>query len=786
MTGFPWSSRARLIASAGALSIGALWGPAAQAQTGPATGEQGATQVGEIVVTAERRVTDIQKTPLAITAVQPQALDKSFITNVVGLDAIVPSMESTKTSGFENIVTIRGIGSGTPENDLTTVPGVSLFVDGVYLVNTITLEQTLFDIDHIEVLRGPQGALYGQSSIGGAINIITKQPQLHVFSGSADFSAGDYDLFRERAEVNLPIGNTLALRVSFQKYDEEGFTVDEAIPNFREDDAHDGAIKAALLWQPVDNFSATLTGEWYRADQHGQAQKNVNDPEPSPWEIYQDYPSKNELTTELYHLNLQYDFSAFSIRSVSAYQGLNSVLQEDSSRSAISLIGAYDDVAGWNTTVHSYTEEFDILSKPGSALDWIVGGFYLNQKSRQFVAEFEGGDTPNPDVMVLPDIEANRPANLAYGNDSLVSRISDSVFAQATYHILPDLRLTLGGRYNHDSYLDNSLNFSGVDFGGSASGPLTPVINPASDNVGTWRAELDYDATPDNMLYASSSRGYKPAGANGKTAQVFGGVVLIPASFLPETNTAFEVGSKNFFFDHTLRFNVAAFYYLYDNMQYIEYSPIPFGSGISNIPSIHIYGFEAEGAFNGMNNHLHINGTLALENGQVASPYKTIDSTIANPIESQPYPSPCAFGGAYYNPACWAGAEHPGQHPTGDAQGFGRDRRLLRHRHPLGHADAVHPVRLSRERVGADLQRAGPRLDSGLRTDKPQPAVSAHGIAPLAFAGGDQRLQRRRGQFALHRSLRHRSDEPAVHSAAADHRNGGLRLVSRAGHLDHL
>jgi iron complex outermembrane receptor protein len=475
-----------------------------------------------------------------------------------------------------------------------------------------------------------------------------------VFSGSADFSAGDYDLFRERAEVNLPIGNTLALRVSFQKYDEEGFTVDEAIPNFREDDAHDGAIKAALLWQPVDNFSATLTGEWYRADQHGQAQKNVNDPEPSPWEIYQDYPSKNELTTELYHLNLQYDFSAFSIRSVSAYQGLNSVLQEDSSRSAISLIGAYDDVAGWNTTVHSYTEEFDILSKPGSALDWIVGGFYLNQKSRQFVAEFEGGDTPNPDVMVLPDIEANRPANLAYGNDSLVSRISDSVFAQATYHILPDLRLTLGGRYNHDSYLDNSLNFSGVDFGGSASGPLTPVINPASDNVGTWRAELDYDATPDNMLYASSSRGYKPAGANGKTAQVFGGVVLIPASFLPETNTAFEVGSKNFFFDHTLRFNVAAFYYLYDNMQYIEYSPIPFGSGISNIPSIHIYGFEAEGAFNGMNNHLHINGTLALENGQVASPYKTIDSTIANPIESQPYPSPCAFGGAYYNPACWA------------------------------------------------------------------------------------------------------------------------------------
>ena len=661
MTGFPWSSRARLIASAGALSIGALWGATAQAQTAPPSADgAGATQIGEIVVTAERRATDIQKTPLAITAISPQTLDKSFITTVAGLDAIVPSLESTKTSGFENIVTIRGVGSETPENDLTTVPGVSLFVDGVYLVNTITLEQTLFDIDHIEVLRGPQGALYGQSSIGGAINIVTNQPQLHVFSGSADFSIGDYDLTRERAEVNLPIGNTLALRVSFQKYDEEGFTIDEAIPNFREDDAHDGSVKAALLWQPVDNFSATLTGQWYRADQHGQAQKNVNDPEPSPWEIFQDYPSKNELTTELYHLNLQYDFSWFSIRSVSAYQGLNSVLQEDSSRSAISLLGAYDDVAGWNTTVHSYTEEFDILSKPGSTLEWIVGGFYLSQASRQFVAEFEGGDTPNPDVMVPADIETNRPANLAYGNDLRLQRLSESIFAQATYHILPDLRLTVGGRYNHDSYAENNSTFSGVNFGGAATGPITPVMNPASDNVGTWRAEIDYDVTPDNMLYASSARGYKPAGANGRVAQVFGGVTLIPASFLPETNTAFEVGSKNFVFDHTLRFNVAGFYYLYDNMQYIEDSPIPFDSGISNIPSVHIYGFEAEASYFGMNNHLHINGSLALENGYVASPYKTIDSTIANPIEAQPYPSPCAFGvppnygGPYNNPPCWA------------------------------------------------------------------------------------------------------------------------------------
>jgi iron complex outermembrane receptor protein len=668
MARFPSSPRDALIVSAFALAIGAACGVPARALAADATDQSAATSVGEVVVTAERRSEDIQRTPLALTAVQAQTLDKSFINDISGLNALVPSLESTKTAGFENIVTIRGIGSETPENDITTVPGVSLFVDGVYMVNTISIEQTLFDVDHIEVLRGPQGALYGQSSTGGAINILSNQPKLDGFGGMMDISAGNYALTRERIALNLPLGDTVALRVSFQKYDHQGFTVDEALPDFREDDAHDTSLKAALLWQPNANFSATITGQWYWARGNGEAQKNINDPEPSPWQIYQDYPSLNDLTTQLYHLNLQYDFSWFSIRSVSGYQGLSSVLQEDSSRSAISLLAAepggcpdvyqapicYDDVAAWTTTVHSYTEEFDILSKPGARLEWIVGGFYLHQSSRQFVAEFEGGDTPNPDVAVLPNIEALRPANLAYGNDSLVSRISDSIFAQATYHILPDLRLTLGGRYNHDSYLDTSLNFSGVNAGGSATGPIIPVVNPASDNVGTWRAELDYDVTPDNMLYASSSRGYKPAGANGKNPQVFGGVVLIPASFLPETNTAFEVGSKNFFFDHTLRFNVAGFYYLYDNMQYIEYSPTPFGSGISNIPAVHIYGFEAEASYQGMNNHLHINGSLALENGSVASPYKTIDSTVATPIEAAPFPSPCAFGGIYYNPACYA------------------------------------------------------------------------------------------------------------------------------------
>src|SRR5882762_6503874 len=243
------------------------WGAIpAQAQTQTADANpaaaHGTQAIEEIHITAERRSTDIQKTALAVTAVTPEALEKSNVVDLAGLNGMVPSMEVTKSAGFETIVTVRGVGSETPENAPITVPGVALFIDGVYVANTISLDQTLFDLDHIEVLRGPQGALFGQSAIGGAISLVTKQPELNSFGGSGDVSFGNYNLHRERAEVNIPIGDTIAVRASVQQYQHDGFTKDTAIPGFTLDDANDLSGKLAVTWKPVDTFSATLTGQW--------------------------------------------------------------------------------------------------------------------------------------------------------------------------------------------------------------------------------------------------------------------------------------------------------------------------------------------------------------------------------------------------------------------------------------------------------------------------------------------------------------------------------------------
>jgi iron complex outermembrane receptor protein len=659
----------RNLTAASCLTALAVAAPlAAHAADATATGAAAAAMANPtVVVTAEHRTVSIQKAPLAITAVSSRQIDQSGVTLVSGLNAVVPSLEVTKASGFENLVAIRGVGSETPENSLTTVPGVSEFVDGVYIANTISLDQTLFDIDNIQVLRGPQGALYGESSIGGAILINTVQPKLGVFDAQADFTAGNYNLFRERGEVNIPLSDQFALRVSAQKYDHDGFTKDALIHGFDLDDAHDGSIKAALLWQPNSHFSAILTAQGYFANQHGDAQKNVNDPSPDPRVVFQDYPARFQLQNDLFHLNLELDEPDYIIKSVTGYQYLAHQQREDSSRSAFSLIGQYDDVAAWDTWVNNFTEEFDILSPPGRQLEWTVGAFYLNQASHQFVLEFEctnpaifGGCAPPPTTFQAPPLPSDpldppaglknlpskfdEPTNLSYGNDSHATHWSAAVFAQATWHVSDVFRVTAGIRYNHDYDRDPSFNFSTNGIG--------LITNAISTDEPTWRFEADYDLTPSNLLYASIARGYKPGAANGSAG------FILPLTAKAETNDAFEIGSKNQFLDGQLRFNVSAFYYIHRDFQYIETDPIPFAGGLANIPQVNDYGVEFEATYVSPDSRLVVDGSLALERGQVIGTTKTLDSTIANAIEgpnfSGGFSGPCAFFSAFFNPGCWA------------------------------------------------------------------------------------------------------------------------------------
>ena len=614
--------------------------PMATSQAASGQNAQTPATVEQVTVTALKQRTNLQRTPVAISVVSGSTLDRNNAVTLQGLNGLVPSLTVTPAAGFENLVNIRGVGSSTPENAVVAQPGVSFFEDGVYIANSISLDQALFDVDRVEVLRGPQGSLYGQSSTGGVINLVTNQPVIGQYSGHADWNIGNYDLFQERAEANLPVGNTVAVRVNIQKYDHDGFaqSVSQPIVGYALDDAHNVAGKVAILWHPSDDFSATFTAQWFRSDQDGAEQKNIRDPEPDPRRVNQDFPSEFDLDLDLYHLNLEWTLPFAVIRSITAYQHLYNVQSEDSSRLSYAVLGSYDDVAAWNTSIDSETEDLNIASLPNRQIEWVGGIFLMHQRATQFVAEFEGTN-PNPDLTVLPNITSDPPSNLAYGNITDVSRNSIAPYLQSTLHITRTVRLTGGIRYNQDSYNDFAYNFSAFSSSKLNTDYTTGRI--------TGNVNLQWEATPANMLYGSVTEGYKPGGVNSNNDSV-----VVSRTFVPEGITSFEVGSKNRFLDNSLLLNVAGFFYDYRNLQYIEDDPIPFEYGITNVPDTHIWGGEAEGTYLMLAGRLRLNGQLTLEDGSIIGDYKAIDSnTTAKVYGTSPA---CAFGGQYYNPGCWA------------------------------------------------------------------------------------------------------------------------------------
>jgi iron complex outermembrane receptor protein len=498
---------------------------------------------------------------------------------------------------------------------------VSFHVDGVYIANTISLDQSLFDVDHIEVSRGPQATVFGQASTGGSINLISRQPELKHFGGSADVSTGNYALYRGRAMLNVPVGDTLAVRGSVQVFGHEGFATDTDIAGFRLDDANDRSGKLAILWQPTDDFSATFTGQIYHTNHHGAEQKNIIDPNPDPRVVSQDYPSYFRLDTQLFYVNLKWQLPWAEAKSTSSFQVLNHHQQENGSRLDQAILGIFDEVQAWNTFMHDLTQELSLASQPGGALDWVVGGLYLHQNNHQYVHEISnvGGDPPS----------------LLYGNDSRIDRISASGYAQVTAHLAPGWRFTLGGRYNHDKYFGPSTTFS------------TTVSDTYSKGVPTGKAELQYDLTAHNMEYLSFTRGYKPGGVNDT-----GGAVVLSPKFEPEHINAVELGSKNRFLGDTLSVNGAAYYYDYQNMQYLADDPVPYHYGVNNIPKAHIYGLEVESSYLALENRLRLNGNVALSHSELVGNFHTLDATAAqNLIAAIPA---CQFGGAFYNPDCWS------------------------------------------------------------------------------------------------------------------------------------
>ncbi len=632
------AGRAARAALLGTSASALIWASHAAAQTSPAVPEKNAG-IETVIVTATKMRTNLQKTPIAVTALAGATLDRLNITAPKDLDNIVPGLVVNTTPSNPLAISIRGAGYEGIENT-SAQPGVSYNQNGVYIASPISLNANFLDIDTLEVLRGPQGTVLGQNSDGGAINVTTVRPQLGVYSGYTDVSGGSYGYDRFRIAGNFPLGDTAAIRVAFQQEAHDGWANATDVPgtNGKYPLSNLNSLNARIdgLWKPTQDLTVELWAEHYANHTNGDAYKNIDDPNPDPREVTQDFPSKMYQLSDNIALNVGYDLGWSTAKFIGSYQEASLNGSEDLDKldyaTAVPLLGVHDIDVVNDRQGHSYTAEFDLTSKPGTTLDWIVGAFYLNQKFNEAVEEYQYTNADIPfglPVNLSPSNPyfaetANFSGPVAFETRDTQRLHSGSLYGQATYHITDALRLTVGGRGTLDNQIGIVQDYFGLP--DRNNGVPFATLKAKFERL-TGKAELEYDITPMNTVYGMISTGIKPGGAN-----LNPGAVDVPEVFAPEKVTAFELGSKNEFFDKRLRINLSAFYNMITGFQVDSEDPIPFLGGLTNIKASHVDGLEAE-ATQLLPYGFRLDGNFTLQESKVDSHQQLLNPAEAEQID---------------------------------------------------------------------------------------------------------------------------------------------------------
>ena len=548
---------------------------------------EAARGVGEIIVTAQKRAERLQDVPIAVSAFDEAKLTETGFDEISDLTQLVPGMQFGNF-GPVAFVALRGISyeNTTAAGD----PGVALHLDGVYIGRPVATLFSAFDTERTEVLRGPQGTLYGRNATGGSVNVITKKPS-DEFEGSYEQTVGNYDWFRERAMINVPLGDTVRARITGFKDDRQGFTRNTFAGGTRANGIDNWGLRGHLEIDLADNFDILLSANYVNVGGSG-SQPEVREPFPAAGTSIPGFgagafgnnvndlrpfiESKNvrELVDNdllLLSGTMTWDFESFSIKSVTAYGESSFFSRQDSDSSPVNIVelNLVEDAS-------QFSQELQVVSTDGGNFEWIVGLYYFNEdafRSSRFL-----GPQFDATVAMFP--------NLKFGVDlgGTVSTESYAAFGQFTWRFTDTLSLTAGGRVTHDSR--NGIN----DITLRAVNPnFPPVIvmlpSSISSTEPTGRVTLDWKAADDVLVYATAARGYKSGGINQQSASP-------NRTFEPEFVDSYEMGIKSQLFDRTLQVNLAGFYNEYNDLQFQVFGFA--GPEAANAGQAHAYGFEAE------------------------------------------------------------------------------------------------------------------------------------------------------------------------------------------------
>lgn len=505
----------------------------------------------EIVVTAEKRETTLQETPIAIAAVDGDTLQRQNINQLFDLDRIVPELEIFSGAGTLSVISIRGVDAGNwdPASESPTVVNV----DGAVLMRNGGLEGHFYDLERVEVLKGPQGTLYGRGAAAGLVNIITRKPSTEAFGWRGEVEAGDYDLVRTEGAVNVPLGDDWAIRAAFRNIERDGYYTS----GFEDSDTRSARVsiagtpseRASLLITLDSQERGGLPNGTFGSGAHyigGYGNVTLDNPPPVPFDdeaIFRISADNSQVKNESWGAMVQFDYEFDSANMTIQYSHrdlLEDQLTPFGTASAFlpsspppftsgmlvpvpTLFGPN----GWTTAVYDHDLDHDSdsievrLNGETDSLSWIAGLYGYDDTTQHSVFG----------------------SFLNYNIDPITTQ-SYAAFGQVTWMLTESLEVTAGLRYTDDKKGHEVSNLDADIFG----------YTEGSWSETTERINLTYRLSDNNMLYGNVSTGYKAG-------------TISTTQFLvqPETLTAFELGSKNEFLDNTLQANFEYYYYDYDN-----------------------------------------------------------------------------------------------------------------------------------------------------------------------------------------------------------------------------
>ncbi|WP_052309508.1 TonB-dependent receptor [Novosphingobium sp. Rr 2-17] len=504
---------------------------------------EGAT-TQDIIVTAERRSVNVQKAPLSVSVRTGQDLRNQGKYNLSQILENIPGVSGGASSGTrgggtdsqETGIAIRGV----PSNDsaggsiVSSVPTTAVYVDDIYSGLGGT-----YDLDRVEVLRGPQGTLYGRSATAGLVATHTANPVLGDTSGWVLGEAGNYDLRHLSGGVNVPVGDKLAVRISGNHIARDGYDARDG-GAFR---TNEGRIK--VLFKPTDAFTALVGAAFQDNLTHtGEYGLRLTAPDVLTKVPLGITEGKNRFRQ--YWAKLDWDLGPVSLTYIPAYR----TWHQDAD---ILVLGQTTLRQKQYTPKDNFlTQEFRASSSEGSKLTWQAGLFYYENK-------LDSQNTTTVDAT----------GSLAFQALTNKTTRDTGVYAEATYPLTDTLRITGGLRYDY-TYVRNlqaytsNLNFPTSLPENNVTKVLTAEEATKRFKNFTYRARVEHDLSPDNLLFASISTGFLPG-----DVQVVTGAGNKPeaVTYSEETLKSYEIGSKNRFFDDVLQINAGAFYYDYGGYQ---------------------------------------------------------------------------------------------------------------------------------------------------------------------------------------------------------------------------